>query len=211
MATFGLSLAVLLASWVTVPAEEIRYPYLAKTINLMAAEDQEVRNALISGEPGAMPSQEQLQRMMELDRKNTARMKELVAKFGWPTPEMIGKEAASNAWLLVQHADQDPAFQKECLRLMEPLLKSGQVSTRNYAYLFDRVRVNARQLQRYGTQGKMEKGLIFLQPVEDPRKLDQWRKEMNLEPIEEYLQMMADAYKCKVAPDWRERLNEKRR
>ncbi|KAK0351541.1 hypothetical protein LTR94_024562, partial [Friedmanniomyces endolithicus] len=58
--------------------------------------------------------------------------------------------ASNAAWLMAQHADRDPQFQA----MMEPLVKSGEVSLANYAYLFDRIAVGADRPQRYGTQGR---------------------------------------------------------
>lgn len=53
-----------------------------------------------------------------LDKNHTERLKEVVVKIGWPTASKVGSEAASAAWLLVQHADHDPEFQEYCLGLM---------------------------------------------------------------------------------------------
>jgi hypothetical protein len=59
--------------------------------------------------------------------KNTARLKEVVAKHGWPGKSLVGEDGAFAAWLLVQHADADAAFQKQRLELMKPLLEKGEV------------------------------------------------------------------------------------
>jgi len=61
------------------------------------------------------------------DRKTTARMKEIVAKHGWPGKRLIGEDGANAAWLLVQHADANLVFQKQCLALMKPLVDAGDV------------------------------------------------------------------------------------
>jgi hypothetical protein len=71
-----------------------------------------------------------------VDERHTARLKEIVALTGWPTVSLVGPEAASAAWLLVQHADLDPAFQAHCLSLMKQL-PDTEVSRINLAYLED--------------------------------------------------------------------------
>ncbi len=38
------------------------------------------------------------------------RMREIVARVGWPGRRMVGDDGASAAWLLVQHSDTDPGF-----------------------------------------------------------------------------------------------------
>src|SRR5690606_17036250 len=42
------------------------------------------------------------------DKANTEWLKAVVAERGWPTISEVGEEASYKAWLLVQHADQDP-------------------------------------------------------------------------------------------------------
>lgn len=159
---------------------------------------------------GQKPDKEQLaadlKAMDAIDHRDTERMKWIVAKFGWPTPKMVGQEASFNAWLLVQHADADHPFQKRCLRLIEPLARSNVVPGSNYAYLYDRVQVGDGKLQRFGAQGKDENGPAWIDPVEDPKKVNEYRKQYGLGPLEEYAKMLADMYHDKLAADWRERL-----
>jgi hypothetical protein len=53
-----------------------------------------------------------------VDADNLAWLKEVVAEVGWPGQSMVGEDGAHAAWLLAQHADQDPAFQRRCLELL---------------------------------------------------------------------------------------------
>ena len=45
--------------------------------------------------------------LIEGDRRNTARMQEIVKQIGWPTFDKVGEGPSNNAWLLVQHADRN--------------------------------------------------------------------------------------------------------
>ena len=94
---------------------------------------------------------------MNVDERHTARMKEIVKQHGWPTNSMVGSDGATAAWLLVQHADHDPKFQRHCLELMKKV-PAGEVSTVDLAYLTDRVLVNEGKKQLYGTQFWMQNG-----------------------------------------------------
>src|SRR5688572_19599729 len=49
----------------------------------------------------------------EGDTARTARMKEILEKHGWPTFDLVGEDGEDAAWAIVQHSDQDPAFQRE--------------------------------------------------------------------------------------------------
>jgi len=58
----------------------------------------------------------------------------------------------------------------------------------SYAMLTDRVEVDNRRAQVYGTQLIRQKdGGLELFPVVNPDSLDTWRKSINLVPMEQYL------------------------
>ena len=123
----------------------------------------------------------------------TARMKEIVAQIGWPAASKFGRHTAHLAWLLVQHADQDVDFQRECLRLMREA-PEGEVSRADVAYLEDRVRVHEGRPQLYGTQFHTdERGELVPRPIEDPGRLDERRAAAGLQPLAEYEQLIRQA------------------
>ena len=129
--------------------------------------------------------------MRDVDSKHTARMKEIVAEYGWPTKSMVGEQGATAAWLLVQHADADPKFQRHCLALMKKAAPH-EVSRKNLAYLTDRVLVNEGKNQLYGTQFFLEDGKMVPQPIDDEANLDERRKEAGLMPMSEYTKHMTN-------------------
>jgi hypothetical protein len=129
------------------------------------------------------------------DQANTSFLKDLVAEKGWPTITAVGPRASGNAWLLVQHADHDPAFQLKALRLMEPLVAKGEVSKSNYAYLYDRIMLKLKGKQRFGTQFSGCEGTAYkLRPLEEEAKLDGFRKSHDLEPMAEYKASMVENF-----------------
>jgi hypothetical protein len=156
-----------------------RYLAAAAEIADLAAKDQEMRRAAVA-DPSRWDA--------EVDRRHAARMKEIIAEIGWPTVSKVGRRAAHQAWLLVQHADHDVDFQRECLRLMNEA-PEGEVSSAGVAYLEDRVRVNEGRPQRYGTQFHTnERGELVPRPIEDPEGLDQRRQAAGLERFAQYQQ-----------------------
>lgn len=129
------------------------------------------------------------------DRKNTEYLKKLVAEQGWPTISRVGEQASAKAWLLIQHADHDPAFQLMALRLMQPLVVKGEVSKRNYAYLYDRVMLKLNGKQRFGTQFSGCEGDEYkLRPLEDEKRLAELRVQYELEPVSENRKRMKASY-----------------
>ncbi|MEM9086024.1 MAG: DUF6624 domain-containing protein [Pseudomonadota bacterium] len=122
-----------------------------------------------------------------VDHQNTAWLKALVGVGGWPKMSEVGERGSGAAWLLAQHADLDPAFQLRALKMMEPLVAEGEVSKRNYAYLYDRIMLKLADKQRFGTQLQCETGQRQPLPLEEPERVDELRAEMDLEPMGEYL------------------------
>lgn len=123
---------------------------------------------------------------LDVDAHNLAVLRRLVAKYGWFSARDWDKETARNAWLLAQHADTDPGFQREMLTLMEPLVATKDVDPQDYALLFDRVARAESRLQRYGTQGECKDRKWIPFPVEDPAQLDRLRAQVGLSPMVEY-------------------------
>jgi hypothetical protein len=134
------------------------------------------------------------------DRANTKWLKGIVAKEGWPKISQVGERASQQAWLLVQHADADPAFQLQALRLMEPLVGAGEVTKQNYAYLYDRIMLKIAGKQRYATQAMCRGGRRLPQPLEDEAAVDRLRAEIGLNPLAEYMAQL-DAMAGRCPPD----------
>lgn len=148
---------------------------IAKEINEMAKRDQEMRINAKKNPEAWDPS---------IDDANTSRFKEIVGQIGWPTISKVGEKVSDNAWLLAQHADHDPAFQKQCLALMKAA-DEGDVPKANIAYLEDRILVGEGKLQQYGTQYfKTEAGATGVRPIEDMEHLNERRASMGLEPFD---------------------------
>jgi hypothetical protein len=122
-------------------------------------------------------------------------MKEIVEQIGWPTRSKVGSHASEMAWLLVQHADLDHAFQRTCLDMMKAQ-PEGEVSPGKIAYLEDRVRVGEGRPQLYGTQFYAdETGNFSPRPIEDPDHVDERRQAVGLQPLSEYAHDVEQSYK----------------
>src|SRR6266567_7930146 len=66
---------------------------------------------------------------------NVSWLKQVIADVGWPGISLVGEDGAFAAWLLAQHADRDPVFQRRCLDLMAGAAARGEASWRDVAYL----------------------------------------------------------------------------
>jgi len=165
----------------------LEQPALRKEILAMRDDDQNARFAWI-----AKQDDKKLAADVEaIDRKTTKRMHDIVTKYGWPGKSLVGEDGANSAWLLVQHADKDLAFQKDVLAKMEPMAKTEEVSPIDYCYLWDRVAVAEHRPQRYGTQfnDKQEP-----QPIDDEAHVDERRASIGLPSMAEYREQMRKMY-----------------
>ncbi len=128
------------------------------------------------------------------DHANTAWMKTVVAQHGWPTTTAVGARASNNAWLLVQHADDDPVFQLKMLRLMEPFAATGEVEKKNFALLHDRVMLQMTGKQRYGTQWTCETGTWQPRPLDNKATVDADRASVGVGTLAENGERIARNY-----------------
>ena len=125
--------------------------------------------------------------MRQADGENLPWLKAVIAEHGWPGTSLVGTDGAQAAWLLAQHADADPAFQRQCLDLLTAAVAAGEASERDLAYLTDRVLLAEGQPQVYGTQMTDEGGHYVPRNLRDPDGVDERRAAVGLGPIAEHL------------------------
>ena len=170
-------------------SSSISQPELRKELLALADEDQAARASLVPDASGMLVGPEGA--VEQVDARTTARMKAVLARHGWPGVRLVGEDAAHAAWLLVQHADADLAFQKACLAAMEPLVARGDVASIDYAYLFDRVALHDGRNQRYGTQFADGREPF---PIEDEAHVDARRASVGLPSLAEGIRQMREKY-----------------
>jgi hypothetical protein len=127
------------------------------------------------------------------DAQHRDRLREIFAEYGFPNREMIGRRAMRGVFLIIQHADGDPDWQSEQLPAIERAVRNGDLDGQQFAYLYDRIQVNAGEPQRYGTQFirvDAENRTLELATVAAPAYLDERRREIGLMPIEMYKRFM---------------------
>jgi hypothetical protein len=209
----GFSTALLIASAITLGEAQlpndvppIKNESLRQELLAMEKADQAARAAMLaelgrkgisihSGKPITDPAALQViatesAKLSKLDEAHRTRLKAIVKEFGWPGKSLVGADGAHAAWLLLQHADADRAFQTDCLRLMEAA-PAGEVEGKHIAYLTDRVLIGAGKPQKYGTQlGADFKPL----PILDKGEVDARRAKLGLPPLAEYIKTAKAEY-----------------
>ncbi len=130
---------------------------------------------------------------VSIDKMNRDRLKEIILEFGFPTRQLVGKEAMQGIFLMIQHSDGDKEWQREQLTNIEKAVKLGDMDGQSYAYLYDRIKINGGEKQLYGTQFKNvdpTNKKVELADTEDVENLDRRRMEVGMMPIQMYKQFM---------------------
>jgi hypothetical protein len=168
-------------------------PALREELLRRAWQDQAVRDEMIKGGMNH-PDKATEARMAVIDSDNMARMKEVVKRYGWPGPGLVGRDGADAAFLLVQHAPA-LAFQKAMLRPVRRAYREGELSAWNYALLLDRVLAREGKPQVYGMSVNHWDGQEpVLDPIMDEANVNRRRASIGLPPLSEYLEFMKKMY-----------------
>ncbi len=146
-------------------------------------EDQRVRRLV---EQGAS-FQEVEPLMTRVDADNTEFVLAIAAEFGWLDAGRFGAGVADDAFLIVQHSP-DLRLMCTALPLVERDVLAGRQGGQAFALLHDRSQLNLGYAQRYGSQlGTLPDGRLVLMPCEDPARVDEFREQLGMRPLAEYL------------------------
>src|SRR5690606_18085010 len=116
-----------------------------------------------------------------------------IEDYGFPTKGMVGKDAMHGIFLIIQHADGDKEWQKSQLVNIEQAVKNGDMDGESYAYLYDRIKINGGEKQRFGTQfsnlDPLSKTLVLAE-TENMDDLDVRRMKVGMMPIDMYKELL---------------------
>jgi hypothetical protein len=124
-------------------------------------------------------------RMEAVHVKNAARLRQIIAEYGWPADDIVGKDGAQAAWMIAQHAVGEPDFQRQVLRLLQECAVTTRVPAWHAAYLEDRIALHEGRPQRYGSQwvDDPQDGRIRPWTLADPDRVNELRASVGLDPL----------------------------
>lgn len=162
--------------------KNINHKSIAEKIIELKNADLNLRDKLIqNGQLGEGYNEE----MEQLHNRNAEILNDIIDTIGYPTIDKIGKEAATAAWLVIQHSISKPHFMKKCAKLLEVATIENKVEPKNLAYLSDRIASFEGKPQHYGTQFDWdENGELSPNIFDDLRKVNQRRKRLGLNTLE---------------------------
>lgn len=200
------------AAYARVEAEQARLPPATtdrQKLERMGQIDQAGRQAEAKIDLSVLPAAERQAAERAIwteidahDLADQAALKPMIARLppgGWFTRAAYGEAASEAAFLIVQHAVNDPALMRDTLVRLEPLASRGEIDGGDYALMYDRV---AQQFehkpQRYGSQLSCKDGRWQALDLEDPAHVDARRKAVGLKLTEaEYLKMASSEMACR--------------
>jgi len=190
-------------------SERVTHPGVRDELYRRIELDQMARKRIIESARNAIdgkPDPTLVQDRVRSDRSNRQWLADLLRDNNnrWPGKTMVGEAGAHAAWMIVQHSDEDPAFQARCLSFMRSS-PEGEVAVVDIAFLTDEVLVARNEKQRYGTQIQMRNGRFRVAPVEDEQNLDARRATLGLESIEVYLDSIRTNYQARTVSNVRSR------
>jgi len=175
----------------------------------MAEEENRLKNELASD--GSL-YESYPKKIRELHLSQANELEGIVETHGWPTISLVGEEGAEAAWLLLQNAISRPDFMKKCLPVFESAVQENEANIRHLSCLRDGIRYFSRKPQVYGNYFDWnEEGQLVPWTIEDPENVNEKRRMMGLNTLEERVrEMEEDARKNKLSPpkDYLERQNE---
>jgi hypothetical protein len=119
------------------------------------------------------------------------RSEEIFNEFGFLGYDLVGKEGSDNFWVIIQHSDHDPEFQKKVLEKMKVQVDRGNATAEYYGYLVDRVNINTGKEQVYGTQFDYnEFGQAYPKNISDTTGINARRISLGLTPMIERMNEM---------------------
>ena len=127
------------------------------------------------------------------DKINIEKLKIIIDEIGFPDRKMVGKQGMMSIYTIIRNANKYPEFQASQLKNVKLAAEQGELSTEDYAYLFDRVKLNAGERQVYGTHFSAPDYAdrkAVLMPITDEEKLDDRRRELGLMPIELFKRLL---------------------
>lgn len=175
---------------------------LREKLLLMKAEDARVREEL--AKTGELFNGYHAE-MERVHLENARELEEMIDEHGWLGKSLVGEDGAEAAWLIAQHAISLPAFSHKCLRFIEKAVAENEAEPHQFAYLHDRICFFENRPQKFGTQSDWnEDGKIEVWQLEDEAKVNKFRAEAGLKPLESLTWDNAETRENKPK-DWRRR------
>ena len=124
--------------------------------------------------------------MHSQDSINELAVGNIIEEYGWLGENRVGTMANQSLWLVIQHAPLET--QDKYLPYLQESVELGESEGWYLAFLEDRILMRKGEKQIYGSQSTFNKetGKFHIYPIKDHKNVNERRKNIGLEPLEEY-------------------------
>ena len=160
----------------------------------MAMKQRELLQTVVDKDQTKQSDQDKLHKTYD---DNIAKFCQLIKTNGWPTSDVVDKDGVFATFHILKNAGSYE-FQRDLLPVIIAAIKRDPLQKREFAGLFDRLRVSAGMKQLFGTQAVSMGGFLVVYPTEDEGKLDARRAEFGLAPMDQYMSALEGTYRKPV-------------
>src|SRR5678816_439896 len=149
----------------------------------MANKQRELLLHVVDKDQSKQSDQEKLHKIYD---DNLAKFCQLIKTHGWPTSAVVDQDGVFAAFHLLKNAGTYEV-QRDLLPVIVNNNKKDPLQKREFAGLYDRLRVSAGMKQLFGTQAVSMGGFLVLYPIEDEGRLNARRADYVLPSIDQYM------------------------
>ncbi len=159
---------------------EINYDSLTTVLESVYDRDQGIRRTLADSIGYDSPqAPEYFSRMRKIDDENQEILLPILEKYGWIPRSKIGEKASGAIFLAIQYSDI--TFRDKYFPQLDSLAKVGEANKSDAAMMEDRLLMDKRLKQKYGTQVIQLEAGRTVWPIAEPDKVDSLRKAVGFE------------------------------
>jgi len=125
------------------------------------------------------------------------RVCQIIKENGWLTKEAI-KDDGFEAFIFLITNNQDIQSQQEMLPVLVEAAKKGYVGNPLLASFVDSIRVGSKMPQIFGTQAAVRNNVVYLYPILNEEKVEEWREMYDLPPLAAGIRLLEQRYMMPV-------------
>lgn len=148
--------------------------------------------------------------------RHLGRVCQLLKENGWVTKETVLQDGFEAFVFLITN-NRDIQAQEDLMPVLLEAAKKDYIGKPLLASMVDSIRVGSKMPQIFGTQAAIRNNVVYLYPLLNEEKVDEWRKEYDMPPLAYQIRNFEGRYVMPVlrsqrtpsAPNLREKQNEK--
>lgn len=129
--------------------------------------------------------------------RHLERVCQILKQSGWITREIV-RDDGFEAFVFLMTNNKNIPAQQELLPVLIEAAKKGHIGNPLLASVVDSIRVGSRMPQIFGTQAVIRNNVVYLYPLLNEEKVDEWRKEYDMQPLSYQIRVFEGRYQMPV-------------